>query len=249
MFYCCGATDKGGVRSENEDAFLIGRKVITDGVFEQRLAPPFIAAVADGVAGELGGGEASAFALKLLSRLKVAERTDYVKSVLAIHERLRKRGVANKSPNMQTTLCAVAVGADGVVHAVNVGDSRLYRYRGGVVKQLSTDQSLVQALYERGGIANEQKFRHSQKNVIFPVVGSLNSEPSVAVSEIDGGVSRGDVILLCTDGLSDYVTAGEIEETLAAPQKLLTRLISLIDKAIGNGGADNITAVILFRED
>jgi serine/threonine protein phosphatase PrpC len=248
MFYCCGLTDRGKVRERNEDALLIGERVISEGSCERKMEAPFFAAVADGVSGEAAGGEASLYALRRLAKMKgpPAGGAGYERMILDIHERLKKRGVKRNSPNMQTTLCALAVAKQDDARVINIGDSRLYRYRDGLFKQLSTDQSLVQALYEQGGIASEEKLRHSRKNIIFPVIGSLNANPKVDIRRIDDGFIRGDIILLCTDGLSDYVTVGDMEEAFSMPRKLFKRLSSLAEKAADNGSRDNITALAVY---
>lgn len=249
MFYCCGITDTGAVREHNEDAFLIGKTVRTAEDTECSVKPPMIAAVADGVAGEASGEVASRMALGLLAAVKPSRKIDYEQKVLAIHAALQKYGVSHKRSNMQTTLCALAVEADGRAVMINVGDSRLYLYRGGKIKQLSRDQSLVQMLYEQGHIAPEERHGHSQKNVIFPVLGNLSEEPKPQISEIEGGLVHGDIVIICSDGLSDSLTVGELEDILAQPKKLPKRLSDMVERAIKNGSRDNITVVgVTFLE-
>ncbi len=245
MYYCCGITDAGKVRGHNEDAFLLNKTVMTDSQLECELNAPFIIAVADGVAGETSGEIASALALELLSHVRINRRTDYKKKIRDIHTHLKNHGRTHNNLNMQTTLCALAVEAGGEAFIINAGDSRIYRYRNGKIRQLSTDQSLVQILYQKGHITHEQLRNHNQKNIIFPVLGNVNSEPVIDVTAIEGGIEYGDLIILCTDGLSDSITEGEFEETLALPQKLPRRLARLVETACENGGSDNITAVIL----
>lgn len=241
MYYCCGITDRGRIRKHNEDALLINKDVLTKAQSECKLNPPFIVAVADGVAGETSGEIASRLALKLLTDIKVSKHTDYQRKVLNIHEHLRRHGISHGILNMQTTLCALAIDAEGTATIINVGDSRLYRFRSGELKQLSTDQSLVQMLYEQGHITREQKRIHSQRNIIFPVMGNIETEPSVDVKTIEGGIQPGDLIIICSDGLSDYLTTGEFEETLALPKKLPKRLALLVEMAENNGSDDNIS--------
>jgi len=242
LFYCCGITDKGN-RENNEDAFLINRIVMSSAEMESNASAPMVAAVADGVGGEASGEVASRMALELLSGLKPSAGTDYEKKLRSIHSALQRYGITHNTENMQTTLCALAVSGDGAAVMINVGDSRMYRYRGGKVRQLSRDQSLVQMLYDKGLINDEQKLRHAKKNVIFPVLGSLAEEPKPQIMPVEGGLVHGDVILICTDGLSDHLTNGEIEDILAQPKKLPKRLADMVKRAIDNGSKDNITAV------
>ncbi|MCM1480127.1 MAG: protein phosphatase 2C domain-containing protein [Muribaculaceae bacterium] len=249
MFYCCGITDTGSVRDHNEDAFLIQKTVMTCGVTETETSAPLIAAVADGVAGELSGEVASRKALEMLAGLKPSAKIDYLRKIMDIHRALQKYGVAHNTRNMQTTLCALAAEQGGKAMLINAGDSRMYLYRGGTIKQLSRDQSLVQMLYEQGHIAPEERRGHARKNVIFPVLGSLDEDPSPQICEIEGGFAHGDIVLLCTDGLSDSLTAGEMEEIFSLPKKLPKRLADMAERAIQNGSRDNVTAVAVTYLD
>ncbi len=242
MYYCCGITDA-GVREHNEDAYLINKIVMSKAQMESTLRTPFIVGVADGVAGESSGEVASRLALELVSGIKISPDTDYEKKLLDIHRYMRRHGIVNRSINMQTTLCALAVDKEGGAVILNVGDSKLFRFRGGIIKQLSTDQSLVQLLYEKGEITAEEKRLHAHRNVIFPVMGNVDEDPSIEVTPIDGGICTGDLILICSDGLADYITKGEFEEALSLPKKLPKRLAELIRLAKQGGSTDNMTVL------
>lgn len=243
MFYCCGITDTGCVRDHNEDAFLINKIVMSKAQLESELHTPFIVGVADGVAGESSGEVASRLALELVSGIKVSPKTDYAEKILDIHRYIKRYGIVKNHINMQTTLCALAVDGSGNAKIINVGDSKLLRYRNGIIKQLSTDQSLVQLLYEQGHITAEGKRTHIHRNVIFPVLGNVEEDPKVEVTEIEDGIKAGDLILICSDGLADYITRGDMENTLALPQKLPKRLAALVELAKQGGSKDNITVV------
>ena len=95
-------------------------------------------------------------------------------------------------------------------------------------------------MYEEGSITLEEKKNHVHRNIIFPVLGNLNSVPQADITDI-GGMEYGDVLLLCTDGLSDYVSAIDIEEILEYAEPLKKRIARLVKKALDNGGKDNIT--------
>lgn len=247
MYYCCGITDTGCVREHNEDAFMINRTVMSDNNLESSLKGPFIVAVADGVAGEADGDVASKMALKMLSDIRPTKRTDFKKKIMDIHRKLRKYGEKHRrSSNMQTTLCALAVDEKGSHSVINVGDSRLYRMRNGCLKQLSTDQSLVQMLYANGRISYEERLYHKNRNIIFPVLGNNSSDPEPQVIPIEP-MEYGDLILICSDGLSDYITKGEFEEILSLPLKLPKRLAKLTETAMKNGSPDNITVLAVSQ--
>ncbi len=241
MYYCCGITSK-GIMPHNEDALLIGREVFDSGTSEQELAPPFFAAVSDGVSGELSGEVASKMCLEMISEIHYNCRTDLSAELLAIHERLAQFSAENPdSHNMQATLCGIAVDEKGIVTTFNVGDSRLYRFRGGRITQISRDQSLVQLLYEEGTITLEERRTHVHRNIIFPAFGNVNTPPKVDISPIEGGVEFGDVLILCSDGLSDYVSTYDMEEIMELPKSLPERLEMLLNKASANQSKDNIS--------
>jgi protein phosphatase len=247
MYYCCAITDQ-GVRPHNEDALLIHKTVLTEGMTETLVAAPFLAAVADGVSGELSGELASSMCMDMLKNVTFSSSLDMDATLMQIHDSLARAGsMQSETHNMQTTLCAVGVDEYGILHTVNVGDSRLYRYRMGTLTQLSRDQSLVQLLFEEGSITREEREHHIHRNIIFPVLGNLNSTPIFDIQENAGAVEFGDVLLLCSDGLSDYVSSPEIEEILALPKPLVRRLRLLTDLALESGSTDNITIIGITR--
>lgn len=243
MYYCCGITETGNVKTHNEDAYLIGHTVVTDRAFETELRGPLIAAVADGVSGEAKGEVAARMTLELLADIRPSGRTDYKKKVMAIHEKIKRYGASHKGhENMQTTLCAVVIDSKDVPHIINVGDSRLFRMSQGRLRQLSTDQSLVQLLYSGGHMTNEQRLYSNDRNLILPVIGNTGSDPDPQII-VTEPLGYGEMILICSDGLSDYLTPGETEDILALPQRLPKRLSALAAKAVENGSRDNITVV------
>ena len=242
MYYCCGLTDK-GIMPHNEDALLIGKTVIDEGSSVQTLTQPFIAAVSDGVLGERSGEVASRTCLEMLSELHYSSRTDLASELLGIHRQLASLSADDPDKhNMQATLCGIAVDERGCVLSFNVGDSRLYRFRGGRLTQLSRDQSLVPLLYEEGSITLAERRTHVHRNIIFPAFGNINTPPKIDINPVEGGLEYGDVLLLCSDGLSDYVSPLDMEEIMELPRSLPERLELLIKKALNANGEDNITA-------
>ncbi|MBR1554171.1 MAG: serine/threonine-protein phosphatase [Oscillospiraceae bacterium] len=247
MYYCCAITDK-GIRPHNEDALLIHRTVLTDGVTECELSSPFLIAVADGVSGEQSGELASSACLHMLKDVSFNSRIDMEQKLFSIHEALAELGSKQEETrNMQTTLCAVGVDEADMIHSMNVGDSRLYRYRNEHLQQLSRDQSFVQVLYEQGAISADERQNHARRNIIFPVLGNLTEQPDFDVREHHERIEYGDILLLCSDGLSVYVTKPEMEEILAMPKPLVRRLQLLMELAMQNHCSDNITIIALVR--
>ena len=194
MFYCCGITEK-GVMPHNEDALLINRDVIDSGMSEQTIHAPFIAAVSDGVSGERSGELASAMCLEMVRDLRYDSTVDLQSGLLDIHRKLADYSRSDpETHNMQATLCGIAVDEDQNIMTFNVGDSRLYRFRQGKLKQISRDQSLVQLLYEEGSITMEERKTHVHRNIIFPVFGNLKSDPQIDFLPLDGmeyGITAG----------------------------------------------------------
>ncbi len=249
MYYCCGITEK-GIMPHNEDALLIGRHVMTAGMVEQRMNSPFIMAVSDGVSGENAGELASVMCLEGVRDIADFRKSQLHGSIMAIHEKLAEYSRNDEnSRNMQTTLCGIAVDENQRISAFNVGDSRLYRYRGGVLQQLSRDQSLVQLLYEEGTITQEELKTHVHRNIIFPALGNIKDTPRIDVEEIEGGLEYGDVLLICSDGLSDTLSTIDIQEVMDYPKSLLRRLEILVNMALEKGCSDNISAAAVVMND
>lgn len=245
MYYCCGITDK-GIMDHNEDAYMIAGNVLTDGNIDCMIKAPFIAAVSDGVSGESYGEIASRKCLEFLSRVDFNSNVNLKRAVLGVHHDLYNYGIQdNKTKNMQATLCAIAIDERDNLYTINVGDSRMYRYRYGDIRQISRDQSLVQLLFEEGTITEDEKKTHAHKNIIFPVMGNVSSEPKPDINDLNEIMKYGDLILICSDGLSDYVSPTDMEDILALPTKLPKRLEKLVKLAIENGSQDNITIVAL----
>ncbi len=247
MYYCCGITDK-GIMPHNEDALLIGENVLTEGSFCQDISEPFIAAVSDGVSGELGGELASKMSLELIRDMHYSGIIRLDIRLHEIHRQLAEYSRQNpENHNMQATLCGIAVDETGGILSFNVGDSRLYRIRQGRISQLSRDQSLVQLLFEEGAITTQQRRTHVHRNIIFPAFGNVNTVPKIDIVSVEGGMEHGDVLLLCTDGISDYLSTLDIEEIMELPKPLPKRLEMLRDEALARGGKDNITAIGIVK--
>lgn len=247
MYYCCGITDK-GIMPHNEDALLIGENVLTEGSFCQDIHEPFIAAVSDGVSGELGGELASKMSLELIRDMHYSGIIRLDIRLHEIHRQLAEYSRQNpENHNMQATLCGIAVDETGGILSFNVGDSRLYRVRQGRLSQLSRDQSLVQLLYEEGAITTQQRRTHVHRNIIFPAFGNVNTVPKIDIVTVEGGMEHGDVLLLCTDGISDYLSTLDIEEIMELPKPLPKRLEMLRDAALARGGKDNITVIGIVK--
>jgi protein phosphatase len=218
-------TDIGRVREGNEDSYLVE-------------APLY--ALADGMGGHRGGEVASSLALQTIeASFREGSLADQVRAAnSAVYERsIHDRTVSG----MGTTLTAVLV-EDRIAHIAHVGDSRGYLLRAGDLRQITADHTLVARMVKTGEITREEADVHPHRNVL---VRSIGTEPTVTVDEDDLALLDGDRLLLCSDGLTDMVTEGQIQAILEAepdPQRAADRLVKAANRA---GGIDNITTVVL----
>src|SRR3954469_11968412 len=229
---CAVRTDVGPVRGNNEDAVY---------------ASPRLAAVADGVGGSAAGEGASRAAIDALVALDKRRLEDPLPEALraAIADGNERIGfIAACRPataGMRTTLTAVALGDDGSYAVANVGDSRTYLLRDGALRPLTRDDSLVQRLLENGAITPDEARRHPQRSL---VVEALDGDPDRTPPVVATLAARpGDRLLLCSDGLTDYVD----EEAIAAALRIETRAAAaerLVALALGAGARDNVSVVV-----
>jgi PPM family protein phosphatase len=247
-FRCVGMTDTGQVREHNEDT--IG----TDGDIG-------LVALADGMGGYKAGEVASGIAVRTVMGL-VREAVDREDLTRPDPDRgLSRPGIllrdavqrANKliyqtartqanCDGMGTTVVA-GLFFDDRLTVAHVGDSRLYRYRGGRLEQVTRDHSLLQELVDRGFYTPEEAQRAAQKNY---VTRALGVEPAVDVDVTEVPVQKDDLYLLCSDGLSDMVEDDDIELTIntfgANLETLAKQLVLLSNDA---GGRDNVSVVLV----
>jgi protein phosphatase len=224
-------TDTGRQRRDNEDnAFA--------------RAPVFV--VADGMGGAQAGEVASKIATETFEQglpdsgspeERLAERVREANH--QIHELSR---TDRERAGMGTTLTAAYVD-DTSVAIAHVGDSRAYLFRDGTLERLTQDHSLVEELVRQGKLTPEQAAGHPQRSIITRALGP---EASVEVDTWTYPVKAGDILLLCSDGLTTMISEDRVAEVLGEGGSLQGRADALIDAANEAGGRDNIT-VVLFR--
>lgn len=245
-YYCCAQCSK-GMPDINEDCAVIGKRLIRNSSVCKKVKGDFFIGVADGVSNSGNGAVASKMCLELLIKSKHRNK-DLNAKTLDIHERLVNYGKSHAEyVNMQTTLCAMHIDKKGCMKYVNVGDSRLYRFKNNELKQLSKDQSFVEMLYDKGKIPHEQKHAHASKNLVLSAMGATSQRPEPECTDISENFELGDIYLMCTDGLSDYLLDADIEAILMQPHPLEQRLQKLYDCAINNGSCDNITIAAVAK--
>ena len=229
-----GATDAGKVRKNNEDSLLVG-----DGRDETLFA------VADGIGGFEAGEVASSIAVDALKELGPGE--SFEAAIREANRRILAAGRGDeKLSGMGTTVVAVRFGGTGEepnAEVAHVGDSRAYLLRGGDLKPLTEDHSLVAELVRSGDLTRAQAAEHPQKNLITRALGA---DEDVNVDTMVLPVEAGDRILLCSDGLTDMVPEARLSEMLTGPPEDPERTARrLVSAALDAGGTDNVTVVIV----
>lgn len=236
-------TDKGNVRDSNQDAYAVGE--FSDEVVWS--------VVCDGMGGAAGGNIASALAVKVISdKINASYRNQMrdssIKNMLdsaLTAANIEVFDFAEAQPDLRgmgtTVVCAIV--RDNQAYIVHAGDSRAYVINNGNIRQITTDHSMVQDLLLRGKITPEEAEHHPNKNIITRAVG-VNKAVEIDFEQID--LEDDDTLLICTDGLSNYVSNDEMLE-LMSDGKHYAFADRLVKKANENGGGDNITVVVISK--
>ena len=244
-----GLTDKGKVRKDNQDSFIIEKCDAKDCL---------VVALCDGMGGAKAGGLASQLSNKAFVSYIYAKLTSRVNRALDFQKILRDacteaNGVAyeysqfdEEYNGMGTTIVGGVVKSNGNGDIINVGDCRAYHIsrRLDCITQITRDHSLVEELVEYGAITKEQAKTHPQRNVITRALGS---EAQVEADYFEFSLQGGDFLLLCSDGLSNIVSDEEIlayAKEYPEPE-LLCR--SLMSKALNRGAGDNVTVLAVMK--
>ena len=228
-----GLSHTGLVRDKNEDRFLI-RKLSETTV---------LLAIADGMGGHCGGEIAAQIVIDILTESDLDTPHDAKQLSLLIrvaNETIHREAERNHALLGMGTTTTVALVDDSIVYWAHVGDSRLYYFRGGRLKQVTTDQNMAQVLIERGELTPAQSRLSSFRNILLQCVGGYDCVPAIGHFE----VAKSDFLLLCTDGLFGELPHKRITSLLAARKSVKNNAESLIEAALQTGGADNIAVVL-----
>jgi protein phosphatase len=235
MLHAFGATDKGCVRANNEDSFLVEPDL---GLY----------LVADGMGGAAAGETASKIAKDTLREVVEDVRDEgfnSAKLVSAFHEANRRIKVAAKEDTklegMGTTL-VVAIEAQRQVLIASVGDSRVYRFDNGELQLITEDQTWINEIGRRLGLAEEALKTHPMRHVLTMALGVSEQ---LQVQSYSVTLESGTILLLCSDGLHGPVSDKEIADVLNRGGSLESRAKLLIDTAKAHGGPDNVSVVLL----
>ncbi|MFL5619678.1 MAG: Stp1/IreP family PP2C-type Ser/Thr phosphatase [Gemmatimonadaceae bacterium] len=253
-----GRTDVGRMREHNEDAFVVADLTRGNATLQPEVRSHAIGdrgtlfMVADGMGGAAAGEIASAMAIEAVLRevseaLATAEAPSEDTFATAIK---RATATANAEIHafalehpefrgMGTTATVAGVLGD-TVYLAQVGDSRAYLVRGGIAAQITKDQSLMQKLVEAGELTQEEAEQSERRNIILQALGP---EPNIKVDLTAQQLRRGDVLVLCSDGLSGQVRTEDIARVVTDEPDLMSVCKRLIDMANDAGGPDNITVI------
>jgi len=244
-----GLTDKGAVRKDNQDSFIIEKCDAGDCT---------IIALCDGMGGAKAGGLASrlsnkAFVTFVYEKLSAKGRKKVNFPQMLTDACSNANGVAyeyshfdEKYEGMGTTIVGGVVKNNGKAYIINVGDSRAYLISTGgeTITQITKDHSLVEILVESGAITKEQAKVHPKKNVITKALGS---EKTVEPDSYELEIGADDVLLLCSDGLSNTLSEAEILEAVMEIRDVEKLCRLLMSKALNKGAKDNVTVLVVAK--
>lgn len=260
-----GMSHTGNVRQVNEDHFVtaaLQRAVqlrqtnLDDPSIFDRLSGPraYLYAVADGVGGSAGGRVASAVAVativEYLGEVVGAyngygadhgkDFPEYLRTAAhRAHEHLVETFRLHTRGGPATTL-TLAMIVWPYAYIVHVGDSRVYHLRGNTLRRLTRDQTVGEVLVSQHGMPKEQAEQAGLFNVLASAIGARDMTPAVDHVPLE----HGDILLLCTDGLTKHVSDAQIGDALVRATDAEQGCRSLIDMALAGGGSDNVTAVV-----
>ena len=230
-------TDVGVVREVNQDYVFASATRIGN--------LPNLLVVADGMGGHSAGEFASRFAVEQLieeitNSNEMSPETIICDAIETVNEKLFSTAKEDSRLKGTGTTLVVATVIENTLYFANIGDSRLYLLNEGI-KQLSKDHSFVQEMVRLGGIKQEEAKYHPDKNIITRAVGV---KEKTQVDFFEYRLKKEDLILMCTDGLTNMVEDEEIYRIVKGARDLVEAVERLIERANDNGGRDNIGIVI-----
>jgi serine/threonine protein phosphatase PrpC len=241
----CGITDKGKVRSNNEDNLIV--QTLWD---EQHV----LGVAIDGIGGSEGGELAAAIAretiLEYLVNYSNGERMLLLQQAVteANNKIFTERSNSPELLEMGCVLTACLIELDRKkIHMAHIGDSRMYQFHNGNLNKLSHDHSYVGYQEEFGNFTEEEAMNHPRRNEVTRSLGHQKHryDDKDFIDANTFNLLPNTVLLICSDGLTDLVTKKEIIEVLDQPTSLQERAQLLIDKANQKGGTDNITVILI----
>lgn len=256
-----GRTDVGQIREHNEDNFLVANLATgARGLMEDNRnftigKGGLILGVCDGMGGAAAGEVASQMAVDMIfERISAggpAEERDelarrLVRAIEYTGAHIFQEARADRGKRGMGTTATIAAMLDRRLFVGQVGDSRAYLLRDGKLVQLSRDQSLVNQLIEAGQLTEEEAETFEHNNIILQALGTAETV-QVDLTYVD--ICKGDILMMCSDGLSGMIRADEIREVLLNSKEPMEACRELTDRANAAGGHDNITVIVARFED
>lgn len=231
-------TDIGRKREVNQDYVYVTDKPVGH--------IPNLFVVADVMGGHKAGDFASKYAVQVLeehirNNSGMGPEVIITEAVQEANRKIVEKARENTEMEGMGTTLVVATIIEHTLYFANVGDSRLYLIRD-EIKQLSKDHSLVEEMVRLGGINEEEAKHHPDKNIITRAIGAKDD---VEVDFFEYRLQKGDVILMCTDGLTNMVDDDEIFRIVKGGRDIVETAMQLVEKANENGGKDNIGIVLV----
>ena len=244
MIKAVSVTDVGKRRQLNQDIVFASEQALG------RLPNVFI--VADGMGGHNAGDYASRYTVEvIISEISLSDRLDcndiIREAIESANKKIREAAKADDALSGMGTTVVVATFKNGILHVANVGDSRLYVI-GKDIRQITRDHSLVEEMVRMGGIDRASARNHPDKNIITRAIGA---QESVEVDFFDVTLEHGDIVLMCSDGLTNMLEDQEILSILLREEEISKKADLLISAANQNGGRDNIAVILMepFADD
>ena len=241
-----GLTDKGAVRTMNQDTFFAGPVGTLNG------EEVILCLVCDGMGGAKAGDLASATAKEQFVDSitgDIAVGNGNFRVIMSDAAEQANRVIMELAESnddysgMGTTLVAAMLCGDRAT-VVNVGDSRCYIIKDNEIRQITKDHSLVEDMIDKGELSREQAWRHPRRNLITRAVGT---EPHVHCDVFEAELNEGDHLLLCSDGLSNIVNAQEMLFEVLYGDSSDTAAGRMMEIALSRNASDNVTVVLLAR--
>ena len=252
-------SDKGRRRANNEDNFCLNglfmqrEEMDRGGLYETRSDGDALFAVCDGMGGEEAGEEASLLSVQLCARYledgkMSAERKKleafFLDSCISVMRQ------AQHNENRSGSTVAMLIADENGLHPANMGDSRIYRFHGGQLQQISEDHTEVQRLLEKGAITPREVKTHPKRHMIRQYWGMpLSVAPFSPYFGDKIPYDEGDKYLLCSDGLTDMLDDAQIEALIRQDKPAAQLCRELVDEALRHGGRDNVTVLIARIEE
>ncbi|HEY2642542.1 MAG TPA: PP2C family serine/threonine-protein phosphatase [Galbitalea sp.] len=224
----------GKIRANNQDSGYAGQ---------------YLFVVADGMGGHAGGDVASAIAIRRVSEID-RQYTSAHDAVFALQSALIAANSLlaetvfehNELTGMGTTVSGL-IRVDNQVAIAHIGDSRIYRYRGKKLEQITSDHTFVQRLVDSGRITPEEAAVHPRRSVLMRVLGDVDAAPEIDTSVFE--TAPGDRWMICSDGLSSYVSDDKMEHVLETVPGATEAAERLVKESLDQGAPDNVTVVVV----